>query len=174
MQYIVLYFFNKNTFYFVSVLFSVFSGCIIFLLYLHKFLKKRILMIMNRIIHQENRCIGCAYCVEIAPFLWEMNPSTGRCDLIGGTVQQNHKVLEIFEDDLPIVQKVIEICPAKCIKLMRWLNSTSSYLMRSFVNFVFLVDKLTHLLTYKPSANRCSSRADGLFYRVKGRFYRKK
>ncbi len=103
----------------VNVLFSINKKYLVFCYICKKFLKERILIVMNRVIHQENRCIGCAYCVEIAPFFWEMNPSTGRCDLIGGTVQKNQKILEIFEDDLLIVQKVIEICPAKCIKLMR-------------------------------------------------------
>ncbi len=74
---------------------------------------------MNKIIHQENRCIGCAYCIEIAPFFWEMNPNTGKCDLIGGTVQKNQKVLEIFDEDIAIVEKTIAICPTNCIKLIK-------------------------------------------------------
>ncbi len=72
---------------------------------------------MNRIIHQENKCIGCAYCIDIAPFFWEMNPNTGRCSLIGGTIQNRYSELEIFDEDLPLVRRVIEVCPTKCIKI---------------------------------------------------------
>ena len=71
---------------------------------------------MARLIHHRNKCIGCSYCVEIAPDFWEMNDEDGRCDLIGSQKHGQLYVLEIFTDDLPISEKVVKLCPVNCIK----------------------------------------------------------
>lgn len=72
---------------------------------------------MTRIKHFRDKCIGCAYCVEIAPEFWKMNAEDGRCDLIGSYRQSNFYELQIFEDEIQKNQKVATICPSKCIRL---------------------------------------------------------
>ncbi|RUT78355.1 ferredoxin [Ancylomarina longa] len=72
---------------------------------------------MSRIIHQRKKCIGCSYCVEIAPAFWKMNERDGRCDLIGSDGRNGQFILEIFEDELRLNQRVSELCPAKCIRI---------------------------------------------------------
>lgn len=71
----------------------------------------------KKLLHIRSRCIGCAYCVEIAPDFWKMNEEDGKCDLIGGQEKRNAFELEVFSDDLPRIEKAIEICPTKCIKV---------------------------------------------------------
>lgn len=72
---------------------------------------------MIRIKHFRSRCIGCAYCVEIAPEFWEINVEDGRCDLIGSYRQSNFFELKIFKDEIQKNQKVAAICPSKCIRV---------------------------------------------------------
>jgi ferredoxin len=73
---------------------------------------------MKRVIHYRKKCIGCAYCVEIAPAFWEMNASDGKCDLLGSKNQNQNSVLEIFEDDLDVNLRAADICPTNCIKVL--------------------------------------------------------
>ncbi len=72
---------------------------------------------MTRVLQNRNKCIGCAYCVEIAPEFWSMNDEDGRCDLIGARNEKGIWVLDIFEDELEKNQKSAEICPSKCIRV---------------------------------------------------------
>lgn len=72
---------------------------------------------MIRVVQLRNKCIGCAYCVGVAPEFWRMNAEDGRCDLIGATNRKGQYVLSIFEDDIPKIQKSAALCPSKCIRL---------------------------------------------------------
>jgi len=70
---------------------------------------------MTRIIHSRKKCIGCAYCVEIAPAFWRINDKDGRCELIGSSMRKEQFVLEIFEDELTQNKMAADLCPTKCI-----------------------------------------------------------
>ncbi len=72
---------------------------------------------MAKIKHFRGKCIGCAYCIEIAPEFWKMNVADGRCDLMGSYVRGNCYELEIFEDEIQRNQRASNICPGKCIRV---------------------------------------------------------
>lgn len=72
---------------------------------------------MERVLQVRYKCIGCAYCVEIAPEFWSMNSEDGRCDLIGGENKNGIYVLDIFEDEVLKNKKAAEICPSRCIRV---------------------------------------------------------
>ena len=72
---------------------------------------------MKRVYHRREKCIGCAYCVGIAPAFWVMNEKDGKCDLIGSTQIKNEFVLDIFLDEVEQNRRAIEICPVNCIQL---------------------------------------------------------
>lgn len=73
---------------------------------------------MKKIFHRREKCIGCAYCVEIAPEFWKMNEEDGKCDLLGAKFKKQEFVLEVFADEIEINEKAARICPAKCIKIL--------------------------------------------------------
>ncbi len=72
---------------------------------------------MAKVIQVRNKCVGCAYCVEIAPEFWRMNDEDGRCDLIGAKNHNGLYVLDIFQDEISKSQKSAEICPSTCIRV---------------------------------------------------------
>ncbi|PKQ62454.1 hypothetical protein BZG02_12035 [Labilibaculum filiforme] len=72
---------------------------------------------MTKIKHFRDKCIGCAYCVEIAPEFWKMNMEDGRCDLVGSARNRSWFELEIFQDEVERNRKVAAICPGKCIRI---------------------------------------------------------
>lgn len=72
---------------------------------------------MGKMIYNRERCIGCAYCVEIAPGFWKMNEEDGKCDLIGSLNRNDAFVLDVFADEMDIHKEVVEICPGKCMRL---------------------------------------------------------
>jgi ferredoxin len=72
---------------------------------------------MKRVTHNRKKCIGCAYCVEIAPAFWQMNVEDGKCDLIGSKYENQNSVLEIFDEDLALNCRAADICPTNCIKI---------------------------------------------------------
>lgn len=74
---------------------------------------------MVKVIHYRAKCIGCAYCVEMAPEFWRMNQEDGRCDLLGSEKCANRFELELFDDEVQKNQRAADICPGKCIHMER-------------------------------------------------------
>lgn len=72
---------------------------------------------MRKIYQKREKCIGCAYCVGVAPGFWRMNDLDGKCDLIDSYLVKNEYVLTIFEDDVEPNSKASKLCPANCIRI---------------------------------------------------------
>ncbi|NOU61685.1 ferredoxin [Marinifilum caeruleilacunae] len=72
---------------------------------------------MKKVYQRREKCIGCAYCVSIAPGFWAMNERDGKCDLLGSHLLKKEHVLEIFEDEVEQNRKAAEICPTNCIRI---------------------------------------------------------
>ena len=70
---------------------------------------------MIKILYQRPKCIACGYCSNIAPHFWYNNPEDGKCDLFGSFPDKENFILEIFDEDLPIMTECVDACPAKCI-----------------------------------------------------------
>ncbi len=67
---------------------------------------------------QRQKCIGCNYCVEVAPEQFQMSQKDGKTNLINAYERKGFFTLkepnnEIFEQ----VQKAADLCPAKIISV---------------------------------------------------------
>ncbi len=72
---------------------------------------------MLRIIHYREKCIGCYYCVEVAPQRWQMNEEDGKSDLLESTKKKNYYEVIVFDDELQSVKEAESVCPTKVIKV---------------------------------------------------------
>lgn len=71
---------------------------------------------MVRIIHQRAKCIGCNYCVEVAPATWRMEDSDGKASLIGAKQKKDFFILITTDDNLEANIEAQNLCPVKIIK----------------------------------------------------------
>ncbi len=71
-----------------------------------------------KVLHFREKCIGCYYCVEVAPQRWKMNEEDGKSDLIDATKKKNYWEADIFPDEYKAVKEAEAICPAKVIKVI--------------------------------------------------------
>ncbi len=71
-----------------------------------------------KIIHDQDRCIGCHACVNLAPQNWDMNEN-GKAQLICGTKKGRYTISEIFECDLEANQSAAQACPMNIIKVVQ-------------------------------------------------------
>ena len=71
---------------------------------------------MVRIIHQRAKCIGCNYCVEVAPATWKMNNADGKALLIGAKEKKGFFILITTDDNLETNIEAQNLCPVKIIK----------------------------------------------------------
>lgn len=67
---------------------------------------------------QRNKCIGCNYCVELAPKQYQMSKKDGKSVLLHAQDKKGFHTLKspddsIYEDNL----KAKEACPAKIINV---------------------------------------------------------
>ncbi len=69
---------------------------------------------MKRLIHYPEKCIGCAYCVDADSFQWAMDEN-GIAVLLSSKQKKDFMYIEIFPDDEVFHQKLVDICPTKCI-----------------------------------------------------------
>jgi ferredoxin len=72
---------------------------------------------MIRIIHQRAKCIGCNYCVEVAPNTWEIDKTDGKATLIGSTQKKGFYILTTTNDEFEANFEAQNICPVKIIKV---------------------------------------------------------
>jgi len=75
---------------------------------------------MVRITHYRYKCIGCAYCVEVAPDFWQMNENDGKSDLIGAKQKNQIQVLVTDDTDYEQNERAAQVCPVSCIKVERF------------------------------------------------------
>ena len=75
---------------------------------------------MVRVTHYRYKCIGCAYCAEVAPEFWKMSEQDGKSDLLGAETKNQIQVL--VTDDLAFEpnQQAAQVCPVSCIKVEKY------------------------------------------------------
>lgn len=71
---------------------------------------------MIRITHQRLKCIGCNYCVEVAPSRWYMNDTDGKSCLIEAKEKKGVFIVIISDDEYEENLEASEICPVNIIK----------------------------------------------------------
>ncbi|MCO5233951.1 MAG: ferredoxin [Chitinophagales bacterium] len=70
---------------------------------------------MATVIHRRNKCIGCNYCVEIAPEFWRMSRKDGKAVLLGADDKRGNWVLKISDAEIDINRRAADACPVKVI-----------------------------------------------------------
>ena len=72
---------------------------------------------MTKVRLYRTKCIGCNYCVELAPAYWEMNESDGKVDLLNSDGQNSVFEVIITSDDIDIMNDCVSVCPTKAIRV---------------------------------------------------------
>ena len=72
---------------------------------------------MIRITHYRKKCIGCGYCVEVAPYRWQMNKDDGKSDLITAKNKKGFYNVVVADDEYEDNKEAAELCPVKIIKV---------------------------------------------------------
>lgn len=72
---------------------------------------------MTTIIHQRAKCIGCNYCVELAPEYWRMSKKDGKAVLLGAIDKKGFYSLRIREDEVEVNLKAAKVCPVHIIQI---------------------------------------------------------
>ena len=72
------------------------------------------------ITQQRPKCIGCNYCVEVAPEYWRMSKKDGKCTLIHSTDKKGFHTLKTEDSDaFERNMKAAEVCPVKIISVKK-------------------------------------------------------
>ena len=74
-------------------------------------------MARYKIIHQREKCIGCAYCEEVAPDLFQMKYSDGKAILLHAGEKKGFYALNISEAQADSARLASSVCPVKIIQV---------------------------------------------------------
>ena len=74
---------------------------------------------MIRLTHQREKCIGCAYCEEIASYRWQMNEKDGKSDLLESTTKKGIQIALLGDDEYDDLNSAASACPVKIIKVQK-------------------------------------------------------
>ena len=70
---------------------------------------------MAKIIHDENKCIGCGTCVAVCPKFWEMGEN-GKSKLKGAKDKGNG-IFELEVDNVECNKEAESSCPVQAIRI---------------------------------------------------------
>ena len=74
---------------------------------------------MIQIIYKRDKCIGCNYCIELAPDRWRMNKKDGRSVLLGSRNKKGLYTAEVDELEYEANKASAQVCPMKIIRINR-------------------------------------------------------
>ena len=72
---------------------------------------------MIQIAYQRKKCIGCNYCIELAPERWKMNKKDGRSVLLGARNIKGFYKVEVDEVEYEANKASAKVCPMKIIRI---------------------------------------------------------
>jgi ferredoxin len=72
---------------------------------------------MIQIAYQRKKCIGCNYCIELAPERWKMNKKDGRSVLLGARNIKGLYKVEVDEAEYEANKASAKVCPMKIIRI---------------------------------------------------------
>jgi len=72
---------------------------------------------MIRISHHRIKCIGCNYCVEVAPSNWIMDETDGKSTLLEAKEKKGIHISITSDDDFETNIEAANICPVNIIKV---------------------------------------------------------
>lgn len=67
--------------------------------------------------YQREKCIGCNYCYEVAPYRWRMSKKDGRAVLLGGKERRGFYTIHVNHDEYDDNVIAAERCPVKIIQV---------------------------------------------------------
>ncbi|HMU98444.1 MAG TPA: ferredoxin [Chitinophagales bacterium] len=73
---------------------------------------------MITIIQQRAKCIGCNYCVELAPQRWRMSKKDGKSVLLGAIDKKGFWSVKVREDELDSNIAAAKACPVNIIQVI--------------------------------------------------------
>lgn len=72
---------------------------------------------MIRILHHRDKCIGCYYCVDIAPARWEIDEIDGKSTLIESIEKKGIFIAKAPDMEYDENLQAAEACPVGIIKV---------------------------------------------------------
>ncbi len=69
------------------------------------------------ITQQRHKCIGCNYCVELAPDRWIMSDKDGKSVLVEGKGKGGFFTARAGPDEFDTNQRAADACPVKIISI---------------------------------------------------------
>jgi ferredoxin len=72
---------------------------------------------MIQIVYRRKKCIGCNYCIELAPDRWRMNKKDGRSVLLGSRNKKELYTVEVDEVEYEANKASAQVCPMKIIRI---------------------------------------------------------
>ena len=73
---------------------------------------------MITVTQQRAKCIGCNYCVELAPEYWCMSKKDGKAVLVGSTDKKGFHSLKLRDDEADANVKAAKACPVNIISIV--------------------------------------------------------
>ncbi len=75
---------------------------------------------MIRITHFRDKCIGCNYCAEVAPYRWSMDESDGKSNLLDGRERKGVYTAVATDDEYEQNTEAAKICPVNIIRVEKF------------------------------------------------------
>ncbi len=72
---------------------------------------------MIQIVYHRKKCIGCNYCIELAPERWAMNNKDGKSVLLGSRNKKGFFTAEVQDDEYKVNNLISKVCPVKIIHI---------------------------------------------------------
>ncbi len=72
---------------------------------------------MLKIIHYRWKCIGCGYCVEVAPAYYRMDLNDGKVDLLDAETTNEYHYLLLPNTERKLFEQAKNVCPTAVIKI---------------------------------------------------------
>jgi ferredoxin len=72
---------------------------------------------MIQITYQRGKCIGCNYCIELAPERWRMNKKDGRSLLLGAKSKKGFYTVKVDDIEYEVNKASAKACPMKIIRI---------------------------------------------------------
>ena len=72
---------------------------------------------MIQIVYHRKKCIGCNYCIELAPERWAMNNKDGKSVLLESRNKKGFFTAEVHNDEYKVNNLIAKVCPVKIIHI---------------------------------------------------------
>ena len=72
---------------------------------------------MIQITYQRGKCIGCNYCIELAPERWKMNKKDGKSVLLGSRNKKGFFIAEVNDTEYEANKASAKVCPVNIIHI---------------------------------------------------------